>query len=145
MSHQKKSGGLNAASRYLLIFSTALFFMCFSAHAFSQSDSGSRREHPKPPPRPKHPSLKEMVDKINIFKKHKKDDTQTDADKTGPSDDNHKQPDPKPQPPPNPPAPQPQPVKPKPKATVKHSSSKKKTTKPSTDKKKTDKPTQVIM
>ncbi|HVW14199.1 MAG TPA: hypothetical protein VHB54_10260 [Mucilaginibacter sp.] len=88
-----------------------------------------------------------MVDKINIFKKHKKEDQSADAGKQTPADDNSKQPDPKPAPvPPTPAPPRPKPTPVKPKASVKHTA-RKKATKPVTDQKKpkTNKPTQPII
>ncbi|MBS1525995.1 MAG: hypothetical protein JST19_10130 [Bacteroidetes bacterium] len=143
-----RNGVATPVRHFFLIFLLFLILGGFPGHVFAQTDSSGRRERPQPPPRPRHPSLKEMVDKINIFKKHKKDDESADAGKQNTADDNSKQPDPKPTPPaPTPPQPKSVPAPVKPKTAVKHTV-KKKTTKPTTDQKKpktASRPTQPII
>ena len=123
-------------SKYLLIFVVAACLTGLSPKAFAQPDT-ARREHPQPPPHPKPPSLKEMVNKINIFKKHKDDAPPATAPEPV------KQPDPVPPPPPAPVV-QPDPVKPN--TPAKHTTTKKKTKKATGTKKPVaPKPTQPLI
>ena len=126
-------------SKYLLILIVLVCLIGPSPGAFAQGDTTARRGHPQPPQHPKPPSLKEMVNKINIFKKHKDDPSA--ATTTDPV----KQPDPAPPPlPPPGPAPQPDPVKPK--TPVNHTTTKKKTKKATgTKKPAAPKPTQPLI
>jgi hypothetical protein len=130
-------------SKYLLIFILSGCLSGFSTRAFSQGDTTARRERLQPPPHPKPPSLKAVINKINIFKKHKDDPAPVTPTETA------KQPDPIPPLVP-PPAPTPQPDAVKPKTTAKHTTTKKKTQKTTTpvpDKKKTktNKPLQPLV
>lgn len=125
MSQCRKERGFRVIPKYLVIFSIGLSLIVFSGNVFGQDSS---RQRPEPPPHPKHKSLKEMLDKINIFKKKKKDNPDNNNTTTEVEDKKHDEPAP---PPP------PEPVKPK--ATVKstHKSTKgkgKKTTKPAAKK-----------
>jgi len=125
-----------SVSKYLLIFTVSACLIGISPKAFAQADTAARRGHPQPPPHPKPPSLKEVINKINIFKKHKDDPAPTTATETA------KQPDPVP--PPAPPAPKLDPVKPN--TSVKHATTKKKTKKASGTKKPAPpKPTQPLI
>jgi hypothetical protein len=126
-----------ALTKYLLIFAVSASLSCISPKVFAQADTTTRREHPQPPPRPKHPSLKEMVNKINIFKKHKDDAQPT------PTPEPVKPPDPVPLPPPPKPTPQPEPVKPK--TPVKHTTKKKTKKATGTKKPAAPKPTQPLI
>ncbi|HZX57961.1 MAG TPA: hypothetical protein VFE54_04525 [Mucilaginibacter sp.] len=128
-------------SKYLLIFAVSACLIGMSPKAFAQADTTARRERPQPPPHPKPPSLKEIVNKINIFKKHKDDPqpvvTPAPVKQTDPAP-------PAPAPPPPGPAPQPDAVKPK--TPVKHTTTKKKTKKATgTKKPAAPKPTQPLI
>ncbi|MGZ3813024.1 MAG: hypothetical protein ACXVJP_10900 [Mucilaginibacter sp.] len=95
----------------MLSLSFGLIFL--SLNALAQRDTLR-----KPPPRPRHPSLKEVFSKINPFKKHKKDSINADI-KPDDRGNANKTPAPAPEPPPAPkPAP---PITPK--TTPKHKSS----------------------
>ena len=102
---------------YLLIFTLLISLACFSNKAFSQDSTSTKGRHRHE--RPKHPSFKKMLDKVNIFKKHKNEDTAAKATTQQPA------PTPAPPPPP-PPKPQQKTDSVKPKTTVKHTGTKKK-------------------
>jgi len=124
MSQCRKEWGFKLIPKYLVIFSIGLCLIVFSGNVFAQDSS---RKHPEPPPHPKHKSLKEMLDKINIFKKKKKDNPDNN-NTTEVEDKKHDEP---------PPPPPPDPVKPKVTAKTTHKSTKskaKRSTKPAAKK-----------
>src|SRR5580692_6485176 len=71
MLRRRKYRGI-AVSKYLLMLPLAIGLLCISSHSFAQSS-------PPPPPTPPPPPG-ELLDKINPFKKHKKDTTKKTAD-----------------------------------------------------------------
>ncbi len=136
MSQCRKGPGIPVL-KYLLVSIVLVCLIGISPKVFAQGDTTARRGHPQPPPHPKPPSLKEMVNKINIFKKHKGDAQPT------PTPEPVKPPDPVPPPQPAPVV-QPDPVKPN--TPVKHTSTKKKTKKATgTKKPAAPKPTQPLI
>lgn len=91
MTGNTKKKDYKARMKHLLIILVSFGLIFFSLSAFSQNDS-QRKE---PPPHPKHKSIKEIWNKINPFKKKKKDPS-------GDQDEAVKPPEPEPEPTPPP-------------------------------------------